>query len=118
MAEPTTPNSSSRPQRRIRSIVRMAEGGGRAQFDKEAVKDIFFIVALPLLAVIAAFWFATRFIKPAPPNTFVMTTGADGGAYHLFANRYRAILAREKINIALEPSAGSLENLQRLQNAN
>ena len=118
MAEPTTPNSSSRPQRRIRSIVRKAEGGGRrAQFGKEAVKDIFFIVALPLLAVIAAFWFAARFIKPAPPNTFVMTTGADGGAYHLFANRYRAILAREKINIALKPSAGSLENLQRLQDA-
>ena len=118
MAEPTTPTSSSRPHRRIRSIVRKAEDGGRAQFDKEAVKDILFIVALPLLAVIAAFWFAARFIKPAPPSSFRMTTGADGGAYHLFANRYRAILAREKINIALEPSAGSLENLQRLQNAN
>ena len=97
--------------------MRKAEDGGRTEFDKEAVKDIFFIVALPLLVVIMAFWFAARFIKPAPPDTFVMTTGADGGAYHMFANRYRAILAREKINIALKPSAGSLENLQRLQDA-
>jgi len=118
MAEPTNPNSPSTPaHRRIRSIVRKAEDGGRAQFDKEAVKDLFFIVALPLLAVIAAFWFAARFIKPAPPDAFVMTTGADGGAYHLFAQRYRAILAREKINVALKPSAGSLENFQRLQDA-
>ena len=112
---PTSPNSSRPASRRIRSIVRKAEVGGRAQFDQEAVKDLFFIVVLPLLALVAAFWFAARFIKPAPPDTFVMTTGADGGAYHLFAQRYRAILAREKINIALKPSAGSLENLQRLQ---
>ena len=116
MAEPpTSPHSSTPARHRIRSIVRKAEDGGRTEFDKEAVKDIFFIVALPLLVVIIAFWFAARFIKPAPADTFVMTTGADGGAYHLFANRYRAILAREKINIALKPSAGSLENLQRLQ---
>ncbi len=75
---PTTPHSSTPARRRIRSIVRKAEDGGRTEFDKEAVKDIFFIVALPLLVVIhwGGFRFAARFIKPAPPDTLVMTTGA------------------------------------------
>jgi TRAP transporter TAXI family solute receptor len=87
------------------------------QFDKEALKDLLIIVGLPLIALIAAFWFAARYVQPAPPNTFVMTTGASGGAYHLFAQRYRDILKREKITIVLKPSAGSIENLQRLQDA-
>jgi len=88
------------------------------QFDKDAVKDLILTVVLPLVAVIGAFWFAARFVKPAPSDNFVMTTGADGGAYHLFAQRYRDILKREKISVTLKPSAGSIENLQRLQAAN
>jgi len=112
--------NSERPatRRRLRSIVRKPAGGGRMQFDKDAVKDLIVTVGLPLVAVIAAFWFAARFVKPAPPDQFVMTTGADGGAYHLFAQRYRDILKREKIVVTLKPSAGSIENLQRLQTAN
>ncbi|HUR70633.1 MAG TPA: TAXI family TRAP transporter solute-binding subunit [Candidatus Limnocylindrales bacterium] len=85
------------------------------QFDKDALKDLIVFLGLPLLAVIAAFWFAARFVQPAPPDHFVMTTGADGGAYHLFAQRYRDIVKRENITITLKPSAGSIENLQRLQ---
>jgi TRAP-type uncharacterized transport system substrate-binding protein len=46
-----------------------------------------------------------------------MTTGPDGGAYPLFAQRYGAHLARENISITLKPSARSIENLQRLQSA-
>jgi TRAP transporter TAXI family solute receptor len=118
MAEtPTSPNSSRPSSRRIRPIVRKPAGGGRMQFDKDAFKDLLYTVGLPACAVIIAFWFAARFVKPAPPDGFVMTTGADGGAYHLFAQRYRTILAREKITVTLKPSAGSIENLHRLQDA-
>ena len=85
------------------------------RLDKETVKELLITAGLPAIAVIAAFWIAARYVKPAPPNTFAMTTGADGGAYHLFAQRYRDILARERIAIQLKPSAGSIENLQRLQ---
>jgi len=87
------------------------------RLDKEAVKDLLITAGLPIIAVIAAFWIAARYVKPAPPDTFVMTTGAGGGAYHLFAQRYRDILARERITIQLQPSAGSIENLQRLQDS-
>ncbi|MSP37189.1 MAG: TAXI family TRAP transporter solute-binding subunit [Deltaproteobacteria bacterium] len=85
------------------------------QLNRESLKDILITVVLPLLAVTGAFWVAAKFVKPAPPDSFVMTTGADGGAYHLFAQRYRDILKREKITVTLKPSAGSIDNLQRLQ---
>ncbi|HWH79112.1 MAG TPA: TAXI family TRAP transporter solute-binding subunit, partial [Candidatus Binatus sp.] len=97
--------------------MRKPVGGGRMQFDKEALQDLLFIVGLPLIALIAAFWFAGRYVQPAPPTSFVMTTGPSGGAYHLFAQRYRDILKRDKITITLKPSAGSIENLQRLQDS-
>ena len=110
---PIEPGVSRR--HRLRALLRQPAEGGRRQFDKDAVKDLIVSVGLPLLAVIAAFWFAGRFVQPAPPDHFVMTTGADGGAYHLFAQRYRDSVKRENITITLKPSAGSIENLQRLQ---
>lgn len=68
-----------------------------------------------VLIILAAFWIASRYIRPAPPDTFVMSTGAPGGAYHLFAERYREILARDGVTIELKPSAGSMDNLARLR---
>lgn len=118
MAETIPPNPAQPARRRrIRAIVHKPTDG-RIQFDRDAAKDLLFIVGLPLLAIVAAFWFASRYVKPAPPDSFVMSTGADGGAYHLFAQRYQKILAREKIAMVLKPSAGSVENLQRLQAPN
>ncbi|MEO6164586.1 MAG: TAXI family TRAP transporter solute-binding subunit [Candidatus Binatia bacterium] len=111
------PNPDRSRRRRIRAIIRKPADGDRLQLDTEALKDLLITVALPLLAITATVWFAARFVEPAPANTLVMTTGPDGGAYHLFAQRYRAHLARENISITLKPSAGSIENLQRLQSA-
>jgi TRAP-type uncharacterized transport system substrate-binding protein len=66
--------------------------------------------AIALVAVlIAAFW------QPAPPRRVVMSSGAAGGAYEVYARRYREILARSGVELVLKPSAGALENLQRLR---
>ncbi|MBS4099384.1 MAG: TAXI family TRAP transporter solute-binding subunit [Sulfuricella sp.] len=73
-------------------------------------------IGLPALALVAAlFWAASLFVQPAPPKTIVMTTGAEGGAYHGYAKRYQEILKRNGITLELRPSSGSLENLQRLK---
>jgi len=73
------------------------------------------IVALPLLAlVVAAFWVAYRFVKPAPPDSFVVATGRADGAYHAVGTRYAERLARHGIKVVLRPTAGSVENLQHL----
>ena len=50
------------------------------RFDKDAIKDLLLVIVLPALLVIAVFWIAARYVQPAPPNAFVMTTGAAGGA--------------------------------------
>jgi TRAP-type uncharacterized transport system substrate-binding protein len=66
-------------------------------------------IAAVVVALIAAFW------RPAPPDRVVMSSGADGGAYDAFAKRYREILARDGVELVLQPSAGALENLERLR---
>lgn len=72
-------------------------------------------VWLPIAAlVLAAFWLTTKFIKPAPPRTLVMSTGSPQGAYHTFAEQYRRILARNGIALELRPSEGATDNLTRL----
>ena len=65
-------------------------------------------IALFVLLVVL-FW------KPGPPSTVVMSTGLEDGAYHAFGKRYQQILARSGVHLVLKPSAGALENLERLR---
>lgn len=75
------------------------------------------IVGLPLLVlVIAGFWLASRYIRPAPPDTLILSTGGEGGAYQRFGAAYKDVLARYDIQVIEQPSAGSTENLERLRN--
>jgi TRAP-type uncharacterized transport system substrate-binding protein len=53
-------------------------------------------------------------VKPGPPKTIVVTTGAVDSGYHMFAQRYREILARDGVTLDLRVSAGSQENVGRL----
>jgi TRAP transporter TAXI family solute receptor len=74
------------------------------------------LLGLPALAlIIFAFWFTAQFIRPAPPHELTMSTGAPGGAYETYAARYKQVLARDGIVLHELPSAGAVENLQRLQ---
>jgi TRAP-type uncharacterized transport system substrate-binding protein len=54
------------------------------------------------------------FVLPAPPDTIYMSTGNEGGAYAFFGERYKKILAREKVQLEPLFSSGSVENLKRL----
>jgi TRAP-type uncharacterized transport system substrate-binding protein len=102
---------------RMRFLIARRRGDsarGRFGIDREALKQLAITVAPAVLLVVLAFWVAFKFVKPAPPASFVMTTGVEGGAYHLFAQRYQEILARDGIRVELRLSAGSLENLKRL----
>jgi TRAP-type uncharacterized transport system substrate-binding protein len=62
----------------------------------------------------AAIWLAIRLIQPAPPNTLTITAGPPGSSFWNSAQRYKTILARNGITLKVLPSAGSLENLERL----
>ncbi|MEW5781135.1 MAG: TAXI family TRAP transporter solute-binding subunit [Pseudomonadota bacterium] len=77
------------------------------------------IVGLPLLLLVfAGFWFASRFIRPAPPDTLTLSTGSEGGAYQRFGAIYKDVLARYGVTVIERPSAGSTENLARLRDPN
>jgi TRAP-type uncharacterized transport system substrate-binding protein len=77
----------------------------------------FLVVVVPLAALlVAGFWLASRFIQPAPPDTLVLASGADGGAYQRFAAAYREVLGRYGVRLVDKPSAGALDNLQHLRN--
>jgi TRAP transporter TAXI family solute receptor len=112
---PPAPTTAPR-RKRLRSIVRRSDDGSRLPFrlDTGALMDLLVTVGPALVLVVVAFWVAAKFVKPAPPDSFVMTTGAEGGAYHLVAQKYRDILARNGITVELRPSAGSIDNLKRL----
>src|SRR5215469_12803337 len=68
--------------------------------------------ALIVLAVaVASVWVGL------PPRVVLMTSGAPGSDYQALAERYRDILKRSGVELRLLPSAGSVENLQRLNDA-
>lgn len=80
-----------------------------------SLRDLLFVALPSLLLLIAGFWAAAQFIRPAPPRQIILSSGGDGGAYQRFAARYKDVLARYDIELIEKPSAGSLENLQRLR---
>lgn len=86
----------------------------RRRLREVSLRDLL-AVGVPALALaVFAFWLAAQFVRPAPPDTLVISTGADGGAYQLYAARYKLILEQYGIRLVERASAGSLENLRRL----
>jgi TRAP-type uncharacterized transport system substrate-binding protein len=71
------------------------------------------VAVLALLAVMG--WGLSRLAPPPPPKRVVMTTGAEDGAYHRYAQRYREELAEHGVDLVLRPSSGAVENLERLR---
>ncbi len=72
------------------------------------------VSTMTLVLILAGFVVAYQFVDPAPPDSLVLATGADGGAYQRYGERYAAYLARAGVDVTLRQTAGSVENLQLL----
>jgi TRAP-type uncharacterized transport system substrate-binding protein len=73
------------------------------------------VIGIPTVMIaLLVFGIAYHYVLPEPPRTVIMTTGMEGGSYAVFGERYRQILARDQVNLELQPSSGSVENLKRL----
>jgi TRAP-type uncharacterized transport system substrate-binding protein len=72
----------------------------------------FWVIIISVLLVILISIIIAHHFKA--PDHLVMTTGFESGTYQILGERYREILAREKIHLELLPSSGSVENLKRL----
>lgn len=73
------------------------------------------VVALLLgcICLLAVVWV----IRSAPPRTLVLTSGPEGSSFQRWALAYQKALATHGVTLEIRPSAGSLDNLQRLQSA-
>jgi TRAP-type uncharacterized transport system substrate-binding protein len=97
-----SPTSSAAPRRRRR-------------IRDYRLRDLLVVGVPALLLVVGAFWLTAHYlVKPAPPSEVRFGTGPEGGAYQRYAAQYKAILAREDIALVEVPSAGAVQNLQRL----
>ncbi len=80
-----------------------------------SLRDLFATAWWIVLIVGIGFVVAYQFVEPAPPSRIVISTGGESGAYYQFAQRYAAILARSGVTLEVRASAGSLENIERLE---
>jgi TRAP transporter TAXI family solute receptor len=60
--------------------------------------------------------FSYQFIDPAPPKTLKIATGKADGTYYKYATLYHKSLKKEKFDLQVIPTAGSVEALQMLEN--
>ncbi len=86
----------------------------RARLVAISWRDLAITLGPILLLSLAGIWFAIRFVRPAPPDSITITTGADGSTFRIAADKYRNILARNGITLKILSSQGALENLKRL----
>ena len=57
-------------------------------FYREHARDFIAQYWIALLASVIALGLGFKYVNPAPPNTIEISTGADEGAFTLFAERY------------------------------
>jgi len=70
------------------------------------------------ITVFAIGFVAIEVLRSMPPRSIVMATGPEGGAYYEVGERYRAMLAREDVEVRLVPTSGSGENVGLLLDPN
>ena len=84
-------------RKRLLALYRRTGLGGGTE--RVALREFVVVAAVALAIIVAAFWIAFRYVRPAPPDEFVISTGSEGGAYHLNARRYGDLLARDRIRV-------------------
>lgn len=86
----------------------------RKTFQRISSRDLWMAATPVAIVLLLALVVAMFFIEPGPPRRIVVSTGAVDGGYHMYAQRYKEILARDGVTLELRVSAGSQENVGRL----
>jgi TRAP-type uncharacterized transport system substrate-binding protein len=98
-------------ENKVRSIASIRP---MARFVGVSLRDLMVTSAPIILITLVAIWAAYWFVRPAPPDTITITSGPPGSTFLLTAEKYRKVLARDGVKLKVLPSAGSLDNLTRL----
>ena len=67
-----------------------------------------------VLVMLGAVWLAYQYVDPPPPDTAVIASGSETGAYHGFAKEYESVFAEQGIALTVLQTNGSMDNLARL----
>src|SRR6516162_5138611 len=78
----------------------------------------YFVGLVAVVGVLVASWLALVYFFPAPPSKIMIATATEGSTYELLGNRYKAILARSKVEVTVRLTNGAAENLRLLQDKN
>lgn len=83
-------------------------------FTSVSLRGLLFSAGPAALFLGAACLIAYWLVDPSPPSSVTLSTGQQNSAYEQFGKRYAQELERLGVAVALTPSHGSLENLNRL----
>jgi len=78
------------------------------------VRPAFWLYGLAAVLILTAVVATIAWLGPLPPKLVTMGTGTPGSDFDLYSRQYQAILKRSGVQLRLLPSAGSVENLRRL----
>jgi len=75
-----------------------------------SLKRILIMVSILVIGIIALliYWI------PAPPKKITLATGSESGLYYALGERFKKELAKEGVEVIVKQTAGSIENLQLL----
>jgi uncharacterized protein len=79
------------------------------------MKDFLRLYWAPVAVLVLAIIVALMFMAPAPPKKITIAGGAEGGAYAATAQHYAEALRKEKIEVEVLTTAGSVDNLNRIK---
>ena len=77
-------------------------------------RDMYRLGILLVLLLAVAIWGALHFLASAVPRHIVLASGAADGMYHVYAQRYKEILARDGVTVEERMTDGAAENIQLL----
>jgi TRAP transporter TAXI family solute receptor len=93
----------------------MPDDGLRRQGATRTWKERLALFGPAILVTSVALVVAYQFVQPAPPRHIVLATGAEEGAYFYYGKMYRDRLEREGLEVTLQATRGSIENLELLK---
>lgn len=109
------PNGSGKPSGRMRRLARRLRFEPIGWVRTVPWKEVAYVGVPLLLASLAVVWIAQTYMKPSLPTNVVFGGGPPGSAYAAFGDAYGKVLARERVKLDVEASAGGRENYRRLR---
>ena len=113
----TTPPSSEQPgaaPHAARGTLTFAQKLTHGEFLLLTGRELMQLVLIALVVLAALLWVLFRYIEPPPPKLIRISTGSPTGAYTQYAKQYATALQKHGITLEVVTSAGSVENLKRL----